>query len=279
MTDYDDPRLAAPPGEPDLYQISAASVPLRKSPDVHAERVTEALHGECVHVYAQKGGWAQVRCLRDGYVGWCDAAYILEPALRLTHKVTARSCHAYAKADLKSGANIRLDLGARVSGAEADGDYILCARAGWIHKNALATLDTYSGDPAGAAQLYLHTPYLWGGRSASGIDCTGLTQQAYEACGVKLPRDSDMQYAWSGEAIEGWQEEGALKRSDLVFWKGHVGIMLDSETLLHANAHHMAVTAEPLSEAIERIASLYAQPIGARRIDISKLRGVKPDWL
>lgn len=279
MTDYDDPRLAAPPGEPDLYQVEAAVVPLRKSPDALAMRVTEALHGECVHVHAQKGGWAQVRCLRDNYVGWCKMEDISEPALRITHKVAVPGCHGYAKADLKSGVKIKLDLGALVSSAETDGDYLMCARAGWIHKSALASLDTYADDPAGVAQTYLHTPYLWGGRAMSGIDCTGLTQQAFEACGVRLPRDSDMQYVWCGDAIEAWQAKGALKRGDLVFWKGHVGIMLDTETLLHANAHHMAVGAEPLSEAINRIASLYDRPIGARRIDISKQRGRKPDWL
>ncbi|MEL7452786.1 MAG: peptidoglycan endopeptidase, partial [Pseudomonadota bacterium] len=96
-------------------------------------------------------------------------------------------------------------------------------------------------------------------------------------CGVALPRDSDMQFAWSGEAIEGWNEPEALQRNDLVFWKGHVGIMLNPDTILHANAHHMAVAYEPLAEAIERIAPLYGQPIGAKRVAIDP--SARPEWL
>ncbi len=112
-----------------------------------------------------------------------------------------------------------------------------------------------------------------------GIDCTGLVQQAFGACGVAVPRDSDMQGAWAGAAIGDWAVPGKLRRGDLVFWGGHVGIMLDSDTLLHANAHHMAVAAEPLAQAIERIAETYGEPIGARRIDLEMQTGRKPDWL
>ena len=108
---------------------------------------------------------------------------------------------------------------------------------------------------------------------------TGLTQQAFEAVGVILPRDSDMQFAWTGDDIPDWRAPNALRRGDLVFWKGHVGIMTDADHLLHANAWHMAVAVEPLESAITRIANYYAEPIGARRIDISSKRGRTPDWL
>jgi cell wall-associated NlpC family hydrolase len=172
-----------------------------------------------------------------------------------------------------------LCLGARLAATgRQEGDWIECARAGWVHQRHLAPLEVFEPDPATVAARYLHTPYLWGGRESLGLDCSGLIQQAHEAAGILLPRDSDMQLAWAGAPIADWQRPGALARGDLVFWEGHAGIMLDAAQIVHANAWHMAVAIEPLGEAIARIRSLYADPVGAVRIDPAQ-RGRTPAWM
>jgi cell wall-associated NlpC family hydrolase len=160
-----------------------------------------------------------------------------------------------------------------------EGDFVRSEQSGWIHSHHLAPVDALETDPVAVAERYLHAPYLWGGRDSLGLDCTGLTQQAFEATGVLLPRDSDMQFAWAGDDIIDWKVSGALKRGDLVFWQGHVGIMTDTHHLLHANAWHMAVARETLDQAIVRIKTQYAEPIGARRIDLEQLAGQVPHWM
>ncbi|MEL6244855.1 MAG: NlpC/P60 family protein [Pseudomonadota bacterium] len=279
MPSLDDPRLATPAGDGTRYQVTAGVAAIRAEPKPDAAQVTQALHGETVNVFQEAGEFGLVQLVRDGYVGWTLMAALSAPLLSPTHKVTALRTYVYSEPDLKSAPRYMICLGARVVVEEANGPYRLCARAGWVHERHLSPLDIFEGDPADVALRYLHTPYLWGGRESLGLDCTGLTQQAFEVCGVALPRDSDMQFAWSGESIEDWEAAGALGRGDLVFWKGHVGIMLDPRTLLHANANHMAVAAEPLSEAVRRIASHYGEPIGARRIDLDQARGAAPHWL
>jgi len=202
------------------------------------------------------------------------------PALPISHRVKALRAYVYPRPSIKSAPLFHVSFGAGlVSTEQRDGRFLKCERAGWLYEDQLRPERAYESDPAAMAELYMHTPYLWGGRESVGIDCSGLVQQAFAACGVTLPRDSDMQTAWAGEAIDDWQAPGALARNDLVFWQGHVGIMLDSETLLHANGYHMAVASEPLLGSIARIATQYGQPVGARRIDLELETDRKPDWL
>ena len=171
-----------------------------------------------------------------------------------------------------------------VVGNRGIGEYPECgfgnARiAGGDIERIASSLDQLHTDPAAVAAQFIGTPYLWGGRTAQGLDCSALVQLAFGACGVLCPRDSDMQQAWFGERIDAWQTPGALQRGDLIFWKGHVGLMADSETLLHANGTFMTTMTEPLLPAIERIANEYGEPLEARRVDVSRLRGVQPAWL
>ena len=256
----------------------AGSVAVRENPGVDARLSTEALHGEVLDVFEEQDGFALVQCRRDRYVGWAATAGLSQSLQDATHKVTAVRSHAYAAPDLKSAPQTVLSLGAKVTVAGEQGDWRHCEGAGWVHHRHLHTIDARVDDPVSIAELYLHTPYLWGGRQSLGLDCTGLTQQAFEAAGVLLPRDSDMQFGWCGVPIDDWRSPGALRRGDLVFWKGHVGIMTGPDELLHANAWHMAVAREPLEEAITRIANYYAEPIGARRIDVSSEWGKVPAW-
>ncbi len=241
---------------------------------------TQALHGEAVDVFSEEGEFGLCQLVRDRYTGWVLMEALSAPVLPVTHKVVALRTYCQSEPDLKAAARFMLCLGARlVMTGRRDGNWAECERAGWVHTRHIAPIDQLEDDPVDVAERYLHTPYLWGGRESLGLDCSGLIQQAFEASGVGLPRDSDMQAAWAGDAIENWQAPGALRRGDLVFWVGHSGLMTGPGTLLHANAWHMAVAAEPLTSAIERIAPLYGRPVSARRIDLSRARRETPAWL
>lgn len=254
-----------------------------ETPTLDAKRATEVIFGETVRVFDRKDGFALVQTERDLYVGWVPET-ALETALQTkqgatTHTVRSIRTHAYTAPDLKLAEQLTLPQGSKCHVTVADGDWRHVEGAGWVHDRHLLPVGERTGDdPASVAERYRGAPYLWGGRTSLGLDCTGLTQTAFEACGTTLPRDSDMQFGWIGDDIENWQKSGRLRRNDLVFWKGHVGIMLDAETLCHANAWHMATAIEPLAVAIERIKSYYAEPIGARRIDFMSLQGQTPQW-
>lgn len=273
-----DKRLSAPSGNSEPFQVTAGVAAIRETPAPDGRLATQALHGEILDVYEERGEFGHVQCRRDGYIGWALMAALSAPVLAVTHKISALRTYVYAEPDLKSAPRYMVCRGASVVVEGDNGDYVQCARAGWVHKRHItAVADARVDDPAAVAETYVGTPYLWGGRESLGLDCTGLTQQAFEAAGILLPRDSDMQYNWCGAAIDDWRAPGALQRNDLVFWKGHVGLMLDSVRMIHANAWHMAVAIEPLDEAIVRIKTHYAEPIGARRIDLSAWNRL-PDW-
>ncbi len=278
MPDYNDTRLTPPNSPSRPVQVRAGSVAVRETPLPDARLATEALFGEILDVFEEQHGFALVQCQRDRYVGWVALAGLAESLLVPTHRITRPHTHAYAAPDLKSPPQLTLSLGGQVSVIGEEGDWRQCQDAGWVHHRHLAALDAVEDDPVSVAERYIGTPYLWGGRSGLGLDCTGLTQQSFEAAGVLLPRDSDMQFDWAGDDIADWRAPGMLKRGDLVFWKGHVGVMTDPDHLLHANAWHMAVAQEPLEAAITRIATYYAEPTGARRIQVSSERGVVPAW-
>ncbi|RIJ16090.1 peptidoglycan endopeptidase [Henriciella mobilis] len=280
MPDYDDSRLTPPAGESGTpMQVSAGVAAVRAEARADAEMTTQALHGETLRVFHEERDFALVQLDRDRYVGWVLSEAISAPVLKATHKVSVVRTYVYSEPDLKSAPRFLVSMGSRLPVTGQEGKFVRVDRAGWVPVQHVSPIDVYEDDPAGVAERFLHTPYLWGGCESLGLDCTGLTRAAFLACGVILPRDSDMQFAWCGTAIDDWKMPGALKRGDLVFWKGHVGIMLDGETLLHDNAYHMAAEKEPLAGAVERIAKIYGEPIGARRIDVSAMRGVEPDWL
>ena len=243
--------------------IAVADVALRRRPEADSGWETQALHGEAVAVYETRAGWAWVQLLRDGYVGYLESA-ALGPALAPTHRVTALRTHAYPGADMKRPHLFALSMGALIAASGASGDFVLDwqGRAFWARH--VEPLDAPpAADFVAVAEKFEHCPYLWGGRTASGIDCSGLAQTALRAAGIEAPRDSDMQ-AQMGAPVA---PDAALRRGDLVFWKGHVGVMRDAETLLHANGHHMAVVSEPLAAAQKRIAASGGGEItGIRRL-------------
>lgn len=237
-------------------------VPLRDQPDGKRER--ELLRGEAVTVFEERAGWSFVQAARDDYVGYLPSLSLRDgdlPDLR----VSARATHAYGAADIKSPEAMALSFGSRLRGLGQEGSFTL-TDAGHVPACHLVPLSHVETDPVTVATLLLGTPYLWGGNSAFGIDCSGLVQAACLACGIACPGDSDMQAASLGQPVP----EGAIpQRGDLLFWKGHVAWVAGPETILHANAHHMAVAHEGLAEAVARIVAQGGGPVTAhRRLDL-----------
>ena len=281
MLSFDDQRLTLPEGGlGQRMQVNAGVAAMRKTPVPDGTQVSQVLHGETVLLHHEEGEFGLVQCETDRYVGWVLMEALSAPVLGVTHRVQAGRVHTFADPKITAAPHFTCGIGAKLSATgERDGRYLRFERAGWIVDHLLADADTVEDDPIAIAERFLGTPYLWGGRDCLGVDCSGLVQIAFDACGVACPRDSDMQQAWFGDPIEGWDQPGALQSGDLIFWNGHVGLLADPETLLHANGTFMTTMTEPLAPAIERIATEYGEPFEARRVNISKWRGVKPDWL
>lgn len=256
-------------GEPAGIAVPVADLwadPSRRARD------RQLLMGEHVRVYDRSGGMAFVAAARDGYVGYVDEA-ALGPETDATHMVGVIASHLYPRPDIKALAGARLSFGARLQVIGASGAFFETAGGAFVPRAHLRPLARPMTDPASVAQLFFGVPYLWGGNSADGIDCSGLVQAAFLACGTACPGDSDLQETALGAPVP---EGSALARGDLVFWQGHVAIAVDAEVLLHANAHHMAVGYEPAAAAIARIeAQGDGAPTSHRRVGagISPPRG------
>lgn len=225
--------------------VAAPVVDVCAAPDGPRER--QLLLGASVNVFEDRTGWSFVQAA-DGYVGYARSS-LLGPASTPTHFVATVATHAYAQEDFKSPDLHHLPFGARVVVLDERRRFFE-TNVGFVPKSHLRGLDRPMGDPVTVAQLHFGVPYLWGGNSSRGIDCSGLVSTGLRACGIACPADSDMQCAELGNPFD-----GAYQRGDLIFWKGHVGLMVDAETLIHANAHHMATVYEPVSKAILRIAA------------------------
>jgi cell wall-associated NlpC family hydrolase len=239
--------------EGETFEIAEALAPLRQAPSGDAELATQALKGERVTIYDRNGeGWAWGQLERDGYVGWLPDAALARPALAVTHKVTALRTFAFPGPSIKLPPVEAPMMESRIAVVREDGVFAI-TREGWfVPKAHLAGLDTHEQDFVAVAERFVGTPYLWGGKSSLGIDCSGLVQLSLHAAGKTCPRDSDMQQAELGRAL-GADEASRLQRGDLIFWKGHVAIVRDAETIVHANAFHMATAVENTNDAIARI--------------------------
>lgn len=242
--------------------------PLRRDPRPDAMQETEALHGEDVLVFeTTEDGWSWVQLSGDGYVGWMASAALGSPAAAPTHRVHVPRTLLFPGPDIKMPPLMGLPMGALVSGrgegADHNASYVLAAPSGAVVAQHLRPLAELSADYVAAAEHLLGAPYLWGGKTTLGIDCSGLVQLALAMAGIDAPRDTDLQERALGTRLAGVE---ALRRGDLVFWKGHVGIMQDGRTLLHANAHHMMTASEPLAEAVARAASKGSAVTSIRRL-------------
>ena len=245
-------------------RVIDGAAPLRRAPSHEAPLETEALYGESVVVYEENEGWAWGQLERDSYVGFMPAS-ALGLSVAPTHRLAALRSFAYPGPSIKLPPAAALSLGARLAIAESRGDFAVIADGWHIYAPHLTRLEAYEPDFVAVAERFLEVPYLWGGRTSQGIDCSGLVQTALAEAGVAAPRDSDMMEASLGAPIAFDETLGDLRRGDLVFWKGHIGVMRDAQTLLHANGWHMKVVSEPLRVARERTSEKAYGPITSIR--------------
>lgn len=237
-------------------------------PDIDSGMLTQYLFGEVVKVFEEDDGWAWCQSERDGYVGYVDAAGLAPSIIATTHEVAVPRTYVYLEPDLKSPTFGFLGMcsGLRVLGTEGKFSRIEMRGSedgGWIFTTHLAAKGEHPADFVSVAQRFLETPYLWGARDGTGLDCSGLIQLALMRAGIEAPRDSDMLAASIGSELADWQ--GKLRRGDLVFWRGHCGIMVDGSRLLHAHATAMLVQVEPLDEVIGRIMKIEKNPVSIVR--------------
>jgi len=248
-----------------LREVIEAQAPLRRAPAPDAPLDTEALKGERVTVYeSNEEGWSWGQLASDGYVGWLPTAALAAPGPAPTHRVAAPRTLVFPGPSIKLPPLAALSLGARLTVTRVEGPLAVTPENNYVPATHLKPVDTTEGDFVTVAETLVGVPYLWGGKTTFGLDCSSLVQLALNACGLPCPRDSDMQERALGETIA--PDLANLRRGDLVFWKGHVAIARDPATVLHANAFHMAVAIEPIADAIARIRAAGSEITSARRL-------------
>ena len=279
----DDPRLT--PARPDVaakylegkvkakrfvageeFEIADTIAPLRCAPSPDAELATQALKGERAMIYDRNGeGWAWGQLNSDGYVGWIADRSLAKPAAKPTHKVTALRTFAFPGASIKLPPADTLVMGSLIAVLREQGSFAVTREGWYLPRQHVGAIGSHVGDFVSVAEQFVGTPYLWGGKTGFGIDCSGLVQVALNAAGIGCPRDSDMQEVGLGRALEQIDAK-KLRRGDLIFWKGHVAIVRDADTIVHANAHHMATVIESAREAVARIKAAGSEITSIKRL-------------
>ena len=243
-------------------QIIAPIAPVSDAPSHQAEQVSQALFGERVMIYDRDdNGWAWGQLAGDGYVGWLPDAALGPVTLAPTHKVIALQTFVFSSPTIKRPPLMTLPMAATLSVTKIENGFAT-TQDGFIPARHVKVIEAIEHDFIAVAERFVGTPYLWGGRSSLGIDCSGLVQVALNACGIGCPRDSDMQR----DGLGGLVEINSVTRGDLLFWKGHVAIARDAQTIVHANAHHMATAIEPMHEAIARIKASGSHLLAIKRL-------------
>ena len=247
------------------YRVSRGVLALRSGPSDEARLGSELIFGEGVRVFEIKNGWAWLQNDSDDYVGYAEAEGLSPGPVQPTHRVGVLRTYLYPEPDLKAPVLDLLTMNAPVAVSGSDGPFYALETGGWVWAGHTAAVDSLEEDFAAVALRFLGTPYLWGGRSSVGLDCSGLIQMAFARCGRSVPRDSDMQADALGRPVPWDGDQAVLERGDLAFWPGHVGIWLDSERFLHANAAHMMTVVEPFAGTVSRIRDATGDEVTAVR--------------
>lgn len=250
--------------------VTDAVLDLHDDADPASAIGTQALLGERVNLFDEADGLAWIQLEDDRYVGYANAQGLAATPDNPTHVVSVPRTFIYTDADLRSPVRMACSMGSRIAPLEIAStrgtDYCRLREGGWVIAAHLAPLPSAVADYVAVAAQFLNTPYLWGGTSAFGLDCSGLVRLAMAMCGKIVPRDTDMQAASLGEEIDPGNSYEGLKRGDLLFWKGHVAIAEGNGMAIHASGHAMQVVREPVNEAINRIARLFGRPTAVRRL-------------
>jgi cell wall-associated NlpC family hydrolase len=245
------------------YQVMEPLTDLRRAPTHEAKLDTQVLMGERVIIYeTTEEGWAWGQLETDGYVGWLSENALGPVGPAPTHKIAALRAFAFPAPDIKLTPIAALPMGARLAVARQDERFAITATGWHVPIAFLAPVKTRQADFVAIAEKFLGAPYLWGGKTSLGLDCSGLVQVALQAAGIACSRDSDMQELTLGKL----SSLASLRRGDLVFWKGHVAIARDSENLIHANAHHMMVAIEQAAQTIARIKAAGSEITAVKRV-------------
>ncbi len=248
----------------DTREVIAPSAPLRAAPSPDASLDTEALKGERVAVSEDDGeGWCRVLLASDGYQGWMPASALAMPGAEPTHKVGVLRTLAFPGPSIKLPPLETLSFGCRIAVARIALPFAITDAGLHFPARHLVPVDAMERDPVAIAEQFAGTPYLWGGKTSLGLDCSGLVQVALTACGIACPRDSHQQEVALGAPVPPGAD---LKRGDLIFWKGHVAMARDARTMIHANAWHMAVAVEQAEAAIARIRAAGSDVTSIRRL-------------
>lgn len=248
------------------FCVASAVAPLRETPAPDAMLLTQALKGERVTIYDRNTeGWAWGQLNSDGYVGWIPDSTLARPAAVPTHKIKALWTFAFPGPSIKLPPADALPMGATVTVVGQEGAFALTKEGWYLPHRHVGSIDMLEDDFVAVAERFVGTPYLWGGKSSFGIDCSGLVQISLNAAGTGCPRDSDMQQDGLGRTLSE-AETKKLQRGDLIFWKGHVAIARDATTIVHANAHHMATAIENTNDAIARIKEAGSEVVAIKRL-------------
>ncbi|MGB3723850.1 MAG: C40 family peptidase [Pacificimonas sp.] len=232
---------------------------MRAEPTRSATAVSELLPGERFDIIDDAEGWAWGYSAHDHYVGYVRSENLRSDGPPRTHRITTPTALCFSRPDIKSDVAHILPMRAEVAAEDFNDDFMRLRNGTFVHRRHIGGADVVARDAVLVAEDFLGTPYRWGGRRRAGIDCSGLIQIALSACGISAPRDSDMQREQLGSDVTGQK----MKRADLVFFPGHVGMMVDAERMIHANAHWMTTMIEPLKDVTARLKPEHDEPLVA----------------